>query len=199
MGDEKVAREMFGFVNGVARKVGKVYEECSALVRQSVEGLTLKIKHSKLMNNFILYKIFREIAVSARRTVEDRCTETVFRNCPQEVVELFFHYVINKFEVVRLFASQEIGAAMFEPSPAVILANFERNEDVDLMAKEAVSSDGRCAIFVKTYSEKPDIQRTLEDYLLLLDPNGALRLLNCKTLRKRWFIVGDLKARIKLS
>lgn len=124
MGDEKVAREMFGFVNVVAKKVSKVYEECSGLIRQSVEGLTLKIKHSKLMNNFILYKIFREIAVSARRMVEDRCTETVFRNCPIEVVELFFHYVINKFEVVRLFASQEIGAAMFEPSPAVILANF---------------------------------------------------------------------------
>lgn len=82
MGDEKVAREMFGFVNVVAKKVSKVYEECSGLIRQSVEGLTLKIKHSKLMNNFILYKIFREIAVSARRTVEDRCTETVFRNCP---------------------------------------------------------------------------------------------------------------------
>lgn len=67
------------------------------------------------------------------------------------------------------------------------------------MAKEAVSCEGRSAIFVKTYSDKPDIQRTLEDYLLLLDANGALRLLNCKTLRKRWFVIGDLKARIKLS
>lgn len=199
MRDEKVAREMFGFVNVVARKVSKVYEECSGLIRQSVEALTLKIKRSRLMNNFILYKIFREIAEAARRTVEERCTETVFRHCPVEVVGLFFHYVINKFEVVRLFASQEIGAAMFEPSPAVILANFERNEDIDLLAKEAVSEEGRCAIFLRTYSDKPDIQRTLEDYLLLLDPRGALRLLNCKTLRKRWFVVGDLRARLRLS
>lgn len=38
------------------------------------------------MNNFLLYKIFREIAENSRRMVEERSTESAFRFCQKEVI-----------------------------------------------------------------------------------------------------------------
>jgi hypothetical protein len=44
---------------------------------------------------------------------------------------------------------------MFEPSPVVFFGNFEKNDKIDLLPKEAVNSEGKFAIFVKTFSEDP--------------------------------------------
>jgi hypothetical protein len=37
------------------------------------------------------------------------------------------------------------------------------------MPKEAVNSEGKFAIFVKTYSDNAELQGTLEDYIMILD------------------------------
>jgi hypothetical protein len=53
----------------VAKKFCKVYEECSKLLKKDIGELTGKIKTSKIMNNYMLYKIFREISVSFKKVV----------------------------------------------------------------------------------------------------------------------------------
>lgn len=50
---------MYAFVNVVAKKICKIFEECSRMLKKDVEKLTEKIRKSKIMNNYMLYKIFR--------------------------------------------------------------------------------------------------------------------------------------------
>jgi hypothetical protein len=70
---------------------------------------------------------------------------------------------------------------------------------VNLLPKEAVSQDGKFGIFLKTHSDNKQQQSTLDDYLLLLDGADKMRVLNCKTLRRKWYVTGSVTGHVKLS
>lgn len=196
---DSVRKEIYFFVNMVSRKMSQLYELCAQSLNKEMKSLSERVKKSRIMNNFLLYKLFREISEVSRQLVEEKSTEGVFRNCPREVIEEFARYIINKFEVVHLFSNVEVGGQMYEPSVAVFLAGLERNEYVTLLPKEAVSQDGRFGIFLKTHSDNKEQQRTLDDYLLVLDDADRMRVLNCKTLRRKWFIIGSVTGHVRLS
>jgi hypothetical protein len=124
---DAVRKELFLFVNMVSRKVSQLYELCAQALNREMRSLSERVKKSRIMNNFLLYKIFREISDISRQMVEEKSTEGVFRNCPREVIEEFARYIINKFEVVHLFSNVEVGGQMYEPSVAVFLGSLERN------------------------------------------------------------------------
>lgn len=127
------------------------------------------------------------------------CTETLFRYCQIEVIEDFYRYTINKFETVKLFANLEVKDWLFEPSPLLTLSSMEKSVRVEIMLREAVREDGTYAIFIKLNSSHEDVKKSLDDYLLFLDKDQKLRLMNCKIVRKRWFVFGDLKYNFKLE
>ncbi len=143
-----------------------------------------------MMNNFLLYKIFREISDSTRRIIEQKATESAFRSCPIQVIDQFFNYIINKFQIIKLFASPEVGHNMFEVNAGIFLGNIEKNSKIITSSRQAFNHEGKFGIFVKTFSEDAELQKTLEDYLLLIDEKGHLRVANCKILRKKWFVRG---------
>lgn len=69
MANDKIKKVVYSFINSVAKKIAKIYEGCSEMLQQDIKQLTNKIKNSKIMNNFLLYKFFREIAESSKREV----------------------------------------------------------------------------------------------------------------------------------
>ena len=60
--------------------------------------------------------------------------------------------------------------------------------------------DGRFGIYVKTFSEKKEVQKDLSDYLVLYEEEKKLvQVANCQTLRKKWFVGEPLKSNSRLS
>jgi hypothetical protein len=89
-----------------------------------MEKLTEVVKSSRIMNNFLLYKIFRELSDIFKKKTIDYATASVFRNCDQATIEQFYQYLINKFEWIKLFANSEVKDNLHEPSPDMILASL---------------------------------------------------------------------------
>ena len=79
------------------------------------------VKQSKMMNNFLLFKILREISEEIKHDTIETCIESVFRYCQLETIEEFYRYTINKFEMVKLFATMDVKDQLFEPNPMTLL------------------------------------------------------------------------------
>lgn len=74
------------FVNIVARRISNVYQKTVDKISSQMEKLIDKVKTSRMMNNFLLYKIFRELSDSIKKKTISYATDAVFRNCPKEAV-----------------------------------------------------------------------------------------------------------------
>jgi hypothetical protein len=49
-----------------------------------------------------------------------------------------------------------------------MLTSMEKSVRVEITLKEAVSHDGKYAIFVKLESDHPELKKSLDDYLLFI-------------------------------
>jgi hypothetical protein len=188
--DPKLHSALLNFINTVAKRIASLYQKLASHVREKMDKLIKTVKQSRMMNNYLLFKIFKELSVSIKSETTETCTAGVFRYCQVEVIEEFYRYTINKFEMVKLFASMDVRDCIFDQPPMLLIASLEKNHLVEILLKEAVSEDGRYAIFVSPQSSHPELKKSLDDYILFLDEDQSLRLLNCKTLRKKWFIIG---------
>lgn len=65
--------------------------------------------------------------------------------------------------------------------------------------KEAVRDDGKYAIFVKLESSHPELKKSLDDYLLFIGEEEKIRMINCKTVRRQWYIIGNINYNFKLE
>ena len=112
------------FLNMVARRISNLYQKMADKLNSKMEKLTEVVKSSRMMNNFLLYKIFRELSDIFKKKTIDYSTASVFRNCDQATIEQFYQYLINKFEWIKLFANSEVKDNLHEPSPDMILASL---------------------------------------------------------------------------
>jgi hypothetical protein len=81
----------------VARRISNLYQKMADKLNSKMEKLTAIVKTSKMMNNFLLFKIFREMSEIFKRKTIDYATKSVFRNCNTQTIEHFYRYLINKF------------------------------------------------------------------------------------------------------
>jgi len=59
---KKFRSQMYTFLNAVARKMAQLYVKCAKMFKELLDGVNDKTKKSKLMNNFMLYKMLRELS-----------------------------------------------------------------------------------------------------------------------------------------
>jgi hypothetical protein len=74
------------FLNIVARRISNLYQKMTDRISKQMESLTDKVKSSRMMNNFLLFKIFRELSDSIKKSTIEAATKCVFRNCPKESI-----------------------------------------------------------------------------------------------------------------
>jgi hypothetical protein len=55
------------FLNTVARRISNLYQKMADKLNSKMEKLTEVVKSSRMMNNFLLYKIFRELSVTFKK------------------------------------------------------------------------------------------------------------------------------------
>lgn len=75
------------FINKVAKMVASLYQKMASEIKETMEGLVKIVKKSRMMNNFLLFKVFRELSVKIRLQTIETCTDSIFRYCPQETIE----------------------------------------------------------------------------------------------------------------
>ena len=98
-----------------------------------------------------------------------------------------------------MFASLDVKDSILEPPPTGMLGSMEKSVRVEMLLKEAVREDGRYAIFIKLESDHPELKKSLDDYLLYIDSDESLRMTNCKTITRKWYIIGELNHNFKLE
>jgi hypothetical protein len=65
--ESKLHEAMIEFINVVAKRMSALYQKLVIQISETMEKLTKRVKSSRMMNNFLLFKIFREMSESIKR------------------------------------------------------------------------------------------------------------------------------------
>lgn len=69
------------FINMLAKRIAGLYQKLVTRISAQMEKMTEKVKTSRLMNNFLLFKILREISENIKSETIETCTSSMFRFC----------------------------------------------------------------------------------------------------------------------
>lgn len=180
-----VCSSLFTFFEEVSSQICDSYQKGREVIMAETHLLEEHIRESKIINFYFIYKLLLEVSQNCSQQITDMLSSTIFRNIEQFYSESFADYILEKHEVLSLVFGQSNSKKYSEDEPLIdIMERIKNSKSVKW--RQALREDGESAIILEFDQEHQEALP--ETYMIKMDPQGKIRVLNCNTLRRKWVV-----------
>ena len=107
MMEQLAADQIYFFLEEVSVQICDIYASGQSFVMKEIDSVTAVVQKSEIVNFYVLYKIFKDTSTICKQRLIGEMEEGMFRHIESEVLEEFAHYIIEKYEILKMEVGDE--------------------------------------------------------------------------------------------